>query len=158
MNSQRQWTWLSALEMLEGLINELLTFFRHLLRLLSSRYTPIRDPQAMASQRNPIILVTYANARTQREVELERSEIKPHAALVTHKRRRQSKSSAPPSRVQSHRHEQTRDATCSLPKISRGWEKGSLTRRDPFASHPGHNVPIVCHEALDGGNFCVPCK
>jgi hypothetical protein len=111
----------------------------------------------MADQLYPLIMIRYNDTRSQRDVELEQAKIKSHASRTSHKRRRLLNPSMSLRARTLHQRECEDPLRCSTClKTPDGWERGSLTRRDPFASYAGHNVPAICLDTMNRGNDNPP--
>lgn len=120
----------------------------------SSRREHGRVVYMMADEPFPIILVDYNSNRSQRDVELESSRLKSHAARISYAHRKTLRSSKPLAerKRKLHQHDD-RDpsicCTCNHPLLQHAPQARSLTRKDPFSSYAGHDLPAICHDALE---------
>lgn len=98
----------------------------------------------------PVVLVTYNDNRSEREVALEQARVRSHAARITHARRRNQRWQQRPPGCRCQ--ESWLCSTCS-PRATQFTRQSSLATSDPFASYAGHDLPSDCRRALEFSKF-----
>lgn len=120
------------------------------------------EPQSAYVMAGALFPIVFANARDNRphaEVDKERALIRSWAATAGNKVRQSYSRSA---------RRRAPVSSCALQTVGRrsrppssfdryGQQARSLLRRDPFASHAGHDVPTLCHKVLQYGKSGAVC-
>jgi hypothetical protein len=105
----------------------------------------------------PVVFSQHGERRSQRDVELQSARVKAHAARISWAGRRKTRGSLAVVAKRQHSakscqcEDPTAGCACRSTTIPLGTVTGSLARRDPFVSHVGHNLPSVCHQAVEFG-------